>query len=160
MSSSGQKASFSCGALCLLRQVCMVSLCMLLPQVWAATGSTGNPVEWVQVGETKDTVLLIDANSITGFEAPNLGLAHRADYMFKGKTNSKLNSATRTAFMLQQQCDEGKGQLTLFFTDKEGQPSGKGETHKFSVAGDAWVDAIARTMCRARQIMMENQRVR
>ncbi len=155
-----RRPSFADVARRLFRQVCVVSLCLLLPQAWGATGSTGNPVEWVQVGETKDTLLLIDANSITGFEAPNLGLAHRADYMFKGKTNSKLNSRTRTAFMVQQACEEGAGQLTIFFTDKEGQPSGKGETHVFSVDGDSWVDAIARTMCRARQIMMDNQRVK
>ena len=160
MSFLSQKSNFAQGSLRLLRHACITSLCMLLPQAWAATGSTGNPVEWVQVGETKDTVLLVDANSMMGFEAPNLGLAHRADYMFKGKTNSKLNSRTRTAFMVQQACEEGAGQLTIFFTDKEGQPSGKGESHMFSVDGDSWVDAIARTMCRARQIMMDNQRVK
>lgn len=149
-----------CDAKSLRHYACISALCMLLPQAWAATGSTGNPVEWVQVGETKDTVLLVDANSIFGFQAPNLGLAHRADYMFKGKTNSKLTSATRTAFMQQKQCDEGQGTLTLFFTDKEGQPSGKGESHQFSVDGDSWVDAIGRTMCKARQIMMDNQQVK
>lgn len=155
-----QKPDLAGGARRLFLHLCLVSLCMLLPQAWGATGSTGNPVNWVQIGETKDTVLLIDANSITGFEAPNLGLAHRADYMFKGKTNSKLTSATRTAFMLQKACDEGAGQLTLFFTDKDGQPNGKGDSHQFSVDGDSWVDAIARTMCKARQIMMDNQRAR
>lgn len=154
-----QKRRVAEGAQRLLSYVCITSLCMIFPQASAATGSTGNPVEWVQVGETKDTLLLIDANSISGFEAPNLGLAHRADYVFKGKTNKKLTSATRTAFMLQQHCDEGNGQLTVFFTDKEGQPSGKGETHQFSVDGESWVDAIARTMCKARRLMMGNQRV-
>lgn len=143
-----------------VRNACVCAIFMVLPQAWAATGSTGNPVDWVQIGETKDTLLLIDANSIAGFEAPNLGLAHRADYVFKGKKSSKLTGPVRTAFMMQQQCDEGKGQLTLFLTNKEGQPSGKGETHEFSLDGEFWVDAIARTMCKARQIMMENQKVR
>lgn len=144
----------------LLRSACLGFLCMLVPPSWAATGSTGNPVSWVQIGETQDTILLIDANSIMGFEAPGLGVAHRADYMFKGKKDRSLTSAARTAFMVQQQCDEGQGQLTLFVTDKNGQPAGQGETHQFATSGDSWVDAIARTMCKARQLMMENQKTR
>jgi hypothetical protein len=62
--------------------------------------------------------------------------------------------------MVQQQCDEGKGQLTVFATDKTGQSSGQGETYEFATSGDSWVDAIARTMCKARQLMMENQKTR
>jgi hypothetical protein len=126
----------------------------------AATGSTGNPVNWVQVGETTDTFLLIDANSIAGFEAPNLGLAHRADYMFKGKKSDNFTSVPKTAFMVQGECDDGRGNLTLFVTGENGQPKGKGETQKFKLDGETWVDAVARTMCKARQIMMDNQRAR
>lgn len=125
----------------------------------AEMGSTGQPRSWVQIGETVDTVLQIDTHSITGFDSPNLGMAHRADYRFKGKASDGLTSRARTAFMVQKECDDQKGSLTIFSTGSQGNPVGKGEGLDFEIGRGTWPDAVAGTMCKARQLMMDNQRV-
>ena len=135
--------------------VCAFLLCSGLPAFGQNNGSTGNPVNWVQVGQTKDTILQIDANSILGFNG-KLGLAHRTDFRFKGKVDDKLTSQTKTALMLQEDCDKGQGNLAIFFTNSDGQPSGKGDTYSFNLRGEDWADAIARGLCKARQISMDN----
>jgi hypothetical protein len=124
-------------------------------------GSTGDPRNWVQIGQTKDAILQLDANSILGFDAPNpsIGLSHRADFRYKGISDERLTSAPKTAFMKQSDCDKGAGNIAIFITDQDGNPLGRGETHEFQVSGEFWVDAIGRTMCRARQLMMDNQKL-
>ena len=124
----------------------------------AAVGDE-KPAEWVQIGETKDTLLQVDANSLYGFESSGLGAAHRVDYRFKGKTDEKLTSTPRTAFMAQADCDVGKGTVTMFVVDADGEPSGAGDTYKFTLDGDSFPDAIARALCRARELMMQNAEV-
>ena len=125
----------------------------------ADTGSTGNPTNWVQIGETQDTFLQLDANSILGFKTNNGVLAHRADYRYKGKVDNRLTSKAHTAFMIQEDCDTGKGNITIFPVGPDGQPNGKGDTYEFDLSDNRVYDAVAKTMCKARKIMSENQRL-
>lgn len=122
------------------------------------TGSTGQPVNWVQIGELKDTILQIDANSILGFNAPQW-LAHKADVRFKGKDDENLTSQKKTAFMRQTDCDVQQGSLSMFITNSDGQAIGDGETYNFDLKGEMWTDAVARAMCKARKLMIENSKL-
>lgn len=137
------------------------ALCLALIGISCANAAADGekPAEWVQIGETRDTVLQIDANSLYGFESSGLGAAHRVDYRFKGKTDEKLTSTPRTAFMAQTDCDAGEGTVTMFVVDADGEPSGAGDTYKFKLDGESFPDAIARALCKARSLMMENAEV-
>lgn len=116
-------------------------------------GSTGRPTEWVQIGKTKDHIVQIDANSITGFEGP-LGLSHRGDFRLMSQKNERLVTNPKTIFMRQADCDAKGGNLTTFATDPNGQAIGKGETHSFKLGGVKWPDYVGDGLCRARRIVM------
>jgi hypothetical protein len=61
--------------------------------------------------------------------------------------------------MVQKECDEQKGSLTIFSTGPQGNPVGKAESFDFELGRGTWPDAVAATMCKARKLMMDNQRV-
>jgi hypothetical protein len=127
------------------------------PFAYSQTGTTGKPIEWVQIGQTQDLVLQLDANSLLGYEGANGLPVHRADFRYKGKTDERLTTKTKTAFMLQTDCDAQRGVISILPTNAEGQPTGNGEDFNFDLAGETKPDAIARAMCKARQITIENQ---
>ncbi len=119
-------------------------------------GSTGNPVEWVQVGETKDLLLQIDTNSMYGWKIEN-DLWHRVDFRFFGKIDEKMTTNAKTAFMMQSDCDSKKGGMTIAMTNSEGRPIGKSDYYEFDLSSETWQDAIGRALCKARQFMMDNK---
>lgn len=116
-------------------------------------GSTGKPQNWVQIGQIKDHIIQIDANSIFGFDGP-LGLSHRADFRLVSKKNERLITNPKTAFMKQEDCDNQGGHITTFYVDSNGQATGKGDTHQFKLDGSAWPDYVGGALCRARRIVM------
>jgi hypothetical protein len=126
--------------------------------IFAQVGSTGSPVNWIKIGETLDTFLQIDGNSLAGFDGP-LGLAHRADFRFKGKTDENLTSQVKVAFMIQSVCDVNKGEVTIFSINSDGNPTGRGESFVFTMNGEQWPDALGRAMCKARKVNMDNRKV-
>lgn len=126
--------------------------------VFAETRKSSETENWFQIGDTQDKIIQMNANSFSGYKDEDGVLLHSSEYRFIGKVDKRLNSNAITAIMVQKECDKSKGSIKTISIGSDGKTKNIVDTYVFDLSETRVIDAVAKTMCEYRKIIIENKK--